>query len=224
MTRSHAIAAILCAAVFAGIGIHVARHRSRQAPPVPHGPEQVSPQPLAQGRDGVNTNPPPAGAQAGTYVGKDKLVYVNYGTRDPALQSFMRALMDGSYDRTAKGRAIFLKVCAACHQPDGMGKDGVAPPLGGSEWVLADQGDRLVRIVLNGMSGPVQVQGREWNLAMPPWRENLKDDEIAVVLSYIRSKIAGNKAGPIKAELVSAARKELHPAPETVAELLRVSE
>jgi len=179
---------------------------------------------LAQGRDGVNTNPPPAGAQAGTYVGKDKLVYVNYGTRDPALQSFMRALMDGSYDRTAKGRAIFLKVCAACHQPDGMGKDGVAPPLGGSEWVLADQGDRLVRIVLNGMSGPVQVQGREWNLAMPPWRENLKDDEIAVVLSYIRSKIAGNKAGPIKAELVSAARKELHPAPETVAELLRVSE
>jgi mono/diheme cytochrome c family protein len=182
--------------------------------------QRVSPQPLAQGRDGVTTNPAPAGA----YIGKDKLVYVNYGTRDPALQSFMRALMDGSYDTTAKGRAIFLKVCAVCHQPDGMGKDGVAPPLGGSEWVLADHGDRLVRIVLNGMSGPVQVQGREWNLVMPPWRENLKDDEIAVVLSYIRSKVGGNKAGPIKPELVGAARKELHPAPETVAELLRVSD
>ena len=220
MRRSHAIAAILCAAVFAGIGIRVARQRSRQTPPPPHVSQRVSPDPLAQGRDGVTTNPPPAGA----YIGKDKLVYVNYGTRDPALQSFIRALMDGSYDTTAKGRAIFQKVCAACHQPDGMGKDGVGPPLAGSEWVLADQGDRLVRIVLNGMSGPVQVKGRVWNLAMPPWRENLKDDEIAVVLTYIRSKVGGNKAGPIKPELVSAARQESHPGPETAAELLKPPE
>jgi mono/diheme cytochrome c family protein len=220
MTRSHAIAAILCAAVFAGIGIRLARQKARNAPPVPHVPQQVSPQPLALNRNGATTNVPPAGA----YVGKDKLLYVNYGTRDPALQSFIRALMDGSYDTTAKGRAIFQKVCAACHQPDGIGKDGVAPPLAGSEWVLAEQGDRLARIVLNGMSGPVQVQGRVWNLVMPPWRENLKDDEIAVVLTYIRSKIGGNKAGPIKPELVSAARNQSHPGPETAAELLKPSE
>ncbi len=132
--------------------------------------------------------------------------------------------MDGSSDTTAKGRAIFQKICSACHQPDGMGKDGVAPPLGGSEWVLAEEGDRLVRIVLNGMSGPVRVKDREWNLAMPPWRENLKDDEIAVVLTYVRTKIAGNKAGPITPELVSATRSQSHPGPETAAELLKTSE
>jgi mono/diheme cytochrome c family protein len=168
----------------------------------------------------VATNVVPTGA----YVGKDGFVYVNYGTRDPALQSFMLALMNGSYDATAKGRAIYQKICAACHQPDGMGKDGVAPPLAGSEWVLAEQGDRLVRIVLNGMNGPVYVKDREWNLAMPPWRESLKDDEIAVVLTYVRSKIGDNKAGAIKPELVSAARQETHPAPETVVELLKAAE
>jgi mono/diheme cytochrome c family protein len=172
-----------------------------------------------QDHKGVVTNTPPAG----TYIGKDKLVYVNYGTPDPALQSYVRALMDGSYDTTAKGKAIFQKLCAACHQPDGMGKEGVAPPLVGSEWVLADKGDRLVRIVLNGMSGPVQVKGREWNLAMPPWRDNLKDDEIAVVLTYVRSHVGDNNAGPIKPELVSTARNESHPGPETAAELLKAA-
>jgi mono/diheme cytochrome c family protein len=211
MTRSHAIAAILCAAVFVGIGMRMARH----APPTLHVPDRVP----MRGDEGAKTNPAPAG----TYVGKDNLVYVNYGTRDPALQSFMHALMDGSYDTTAKGRAIFLKVCAACHQPDGLGKEGVAPPLAGSEWVLAPEGDRLVRIVLNGMSGPVQVKGRDWNLAMPPWREALKDDEIAVVLTYIRTKVGGNQARPITPELVGAARGISHPAPETAAELLQAS-
>jgi nitrite reductase (NO-forming) len=158
------------------------------------------------------------------FLGKDKLVYVNYGTRDPALQGFMRAVMDGSYDTTAKGRAIFLKICAACHQPDGMGKDGVAPPLAGSEWVLAKKGDHLSRIVLNGLSGPIQVKGREWNLPMLPWRETLKDEEIAVVLTYIRTKVGGNNAGPITPEMVAEARKEAHPGPETAAELLKPSE
>jgi mono/diheme cytochrome c family protein len=216
MTRSQAIAVILCAAVIVGIGARVARQRfHRRHPPVV---EQVRPQPAAS--DGAGTNLTPEGV----FLGKDKLVYVKYGTRDPALQSFMRAVMDGSYDTTAKGRAIFLKICAACHQADGSGKEGVAPPLTGSEWVLAKKGDRLVRIVLNGLTGPIQVEGREWNLTMLPWRETLKDDEIAVVLTYVRSKVGGNDVGAITPESVSAARKESHPGPETAAELLKPSE
>jgi mono/diheme cytochrome c family protein len=216
MKRSDVIAAILCAVVFAAISLRVAHH----APPAPQVPQRVSPRPLAHDSDAAASNPPPTGA----YIGENNLLYVTYGTPDPALQSYIRALMDGSFDTTAKGRAIFQKICAACHQPDGMGKDGVAPPLAGSEWMLADKGDRLVRIVLNGLGGPVKVKGREWNLAMPPLRENLKDDEIAVVLTYVRSNVGGNKAGPIKPELVSAARSQSHPGPETVAELLKPSE
>src|ERR1035441_1070323 len=78
--------------------------------------------------------------------------------------------MDGSADPNVKGRELFMTICAACHQRDGEGKDGVAPPLVGSEWTLAPGGSRLVRIVLNGMTGPVRVRGKDWNLPMPPWR------------------------------------------------------
>jgi mono/diheme cytochrome c family protein len=211
MKRSHAIAALLCAAVCLGFALRLARNAT---------PTPLPLQAPAPTRVAANTSAPPDGA----YVDKDKLIYVNYGTRDPALQAFMLSLMNGSYDTAAKGRAIFLKICAACHQPDGTGKDGVAPPLAGSEWVLAEKGDRLVRIVLNGMSGPVRVKDREWNLVMLPWREALKDDEIALVLTYVRSKIGTNNAGPIKPESVSDARKESHPGPETAVELLKSAE
>jgi mono/diheme cytochrome c family protein len=215
MKRSDAIAVILCVAILAALGIRSARKVQAHSGNV----QPASPTPAIHVSHSTASNPP-----AGTYVGKDNLLFVNYGTPDPALQSYIRALMDGSFDTTAKGRAIFLKVCAACHQIDGLGKENLAPPLVGSEWVLDEKGDRLVRIVLNGLSGPIRVKDREWNLAMPPWRENLKDDEIAVVLTYVRSKVGDNKAGPIKPEMVSAARSEAHPGPETAAELLKVSE
>ncbi|HEX3719282.1 MAG TPA: cytochrome c [Verrucomicrobiae bacterium] len=216
MTRRRGIAVILCVAVCAGIGAHLAWRRAAEK----------SHRRREQARmtgNGVKTNSAPL-APAGMYLDTNKLVFANFGTQDPALQAYIKALMDGSYDTRAKGRAIFIKICAACHQPDGMGKDGVGPPLVGSEWVLASDGNRLVRIVLNGLSGPVQVEGRQWNLVMPPWRENLRDDQIAVVLTYIRSNLGTNKAGPIRQELVSAAREESHPKPETAKELLEISE
>jgi mono/diheme cytochrome c family protein len=105
----------------------------------------------------------------GFYVGKgDQRVYVNYATPDPVLRSFLQGVMDGSADPNVKGRELFMTICAACHQRDGEGKNGVAPPLVGSEWALAPGGGRLVRIVLNGMTGPVRVHGKDWNLPMPP--------------------------------------------------------
>jgi mono/diheme cytochrome c family protein len=161
----------------------------------------------------------------GFYVGAgDQRFFVKYGTPDPVLQSFMQSVMDGSTDPNAKGREIFSKLCAACHQSDGEGKDGLAPPLVGSEWALTPGGGRMARIVLNGMTGPVQVRGKAWNLTMPPWRENLTDDQIAVVLTYVRSRLGGNQAGPITPEFVAAARKETHATPETSDELLRISD
>jgi mono/diheme cytochrome c family protein len=179
---------------------------------------------LARLREQMKTNPPASVPPSGFYLGTDPPVYVSYGTPDPLLQFFIQTVMTSGDDPTAKAKAIYGKICGACHQPDGEGKDGVAPPLAGSEWVLAPGGERLVRIVLNGLTGPLRVQGRDWNLPMPPWRENLKDEEIALVLSYIRSSLGGNKAGPIKASLAAAAREESHPRPETSEELLRVSD
>jgi mono/diheme cytochrome c family protein len=121
----------------------------------------------------------------------------------------------------ALGRQVFDKSCTVCHQPNGLGKEGTAPPLAGSEWVQAPGGDRIARIALNGLTGPISVKGQEWNLTMVPWRDNFTDDQIAAVLSYIRSQW-GNKAGPIDPKVVAAARAEKHPGPETSDELLKI--
>jgi len=175
-------------------------------------------------RQPAKTNPP-AKPPEGFYVGKgDERVYINYATSDPVLRLMLQSVMDGSADPNAQGKQIFLKICAACHQRDGDGKEGVAPPLLGSEWVLAPGGARLVRIVLNGLTGPIRVRGQEWNLPMLPWRANLDDDQVAVVLTYIRSQLGSNQANPIKPELVAEARQEVRTTPETAEELLRISD
>ena len=119
------------------------------------------------------------------------------------------------------GQEVFNKTCSLCHQPNGMGKEGTAPPLVGSEWVLAPGPNRIVHAVLNGLTGPVTVKGKEWNLTMLAWKEQYDDKHIAAVLTYIRSTW-GNNAPPVKPEQVTAARKEGHPGYETSAELLQI--
>jgi mono/diheme cytochrome c family protein len=178
---------------------------------------------LAVLREQLKTNAPSLESPPGFFADTNHLVYLSYTTPDPVLRSFLRWVMGGQGDSKTKGRVIFQKLCAACHQQDGAGKDGVAPPLAGSEWVTAPGGERLVRIVLNGLTGPIQVQGRTWNMVMPPWRENLSDEEIAIVLNYIRSQWGSAGAAPIKPEAAAVARQKSHPKPETSEELLRLS-
>jgi hypothetical protein len=88
-----------------------------------------------------------------------------------------------------------------------MGVAGQFPPLVASEWVVGGDwvGDNhLVKILLAGMQGPVQVKGQSYNNAMPPWAQ-LKDSEIAGILTYIRSEW-GNNASPITEEFVAKVR------------------
>jgi glucose/arabinose dehydrogenase/mono/diheme cytochrome c family protein len=87
------------------------------------------------------------------------------------------------------GRQQFTLVCAQCHRPDGMGQEGKAPPLINSPWALGPD-RRLIRIVLHGLHGPVQVAGgrvfnQDLKLDMPSLKA-LNDDQIAGVLTYIR--------------------------------------
>jgi mono/diheme cytochrome c family protein len=121
----------------------------------------------------------------------------------------------------AEGRKVFAGTCAACHQDSGLGQEGKAPPLVGSEWVLAPGGNRIAHVVLNGLSGPINVRGKEWNLAMVPWRDNFTDEQIAAVLTYVRSSW-GNNAGPISPDLVKTARADKHPGPMNSDELLKM--
>jgi mono/diheme cytochrome c family protein len=104
------------------------------------------------------------------------------------------------------GKRIFTTSCAVCHQASGLGAPGQYPPLAGSEWVLAPKPDRIIRVVLNGFQGPVQVSGQQFNNVMVPWRDTLtKDEDIAAVLTYVRNEW-GNKAPAVTAEEVKAIR------------------
>jgi len=108
----------------------------------------------------------------------------------------------------SRGKVVFEMTCALCHNPDGMGKPGQFPPLAGSEWVNAPGPNRMIRIPLVGLTGPIKVKDQEWNLAMPAMGAALSDDDLAAALSYIR-QAWGNKAPPVTAEQVKAIRTEL---------------
>ena len=107
-----------------------------------------------------------------------------------------------------QGKSVFSQVCAACHQPTGLGLPGQYPPLAGSDVVQGSE-KRLVAIVLKGLQGPITVSGKPFSSAnaMPPWEAQLSPKKIAAVLSYVRQEW-GNKAGEISEAKVLAAKKE----------------
>ena len=113
-------------------------------------------------------------------------------------------------DPMVVGKKVFNQTCAVCHQANGQGLPGQFPPLAGSEWVLSKDwhGDNhIVKIVLNGLQGPVTVEGKQFNSAMAPWGGLLKDDQIAAVLTYVRNEW-GNQAPPITKEFVAKIREQ----------------
>ncbi len=107
-----------------------------------------------------------------------------------------------------KGKEIYLRdgFCATCHQPDGMGLGASGfPPLNG-KWAIGNQ-DRLIKLVLKGVLGPVTVNGKEYpgQVPMTPFGGLLNDDEVAAVLTYVRNSF-GNEASPVYADKVKEVR------------------
>ena len=123
------------------------------------------------------------------------------------------------------GKKLFNNMaCNACHQANGIGVPGAIPPLVESEWVSGSE-ERLIRIVLHGLQGPIKVKGTDYMSAMPAFGRvagsgyNWTDDKVAAVLTYIRQEW-GNKSGPVSTEKVAEIRtKEADHKPWTAAEL-----
>jgi len=108
--------------------------------------------------------------------------------------------------RAQLGKKVFTSTCAACHQVNGLGVPGTFPPLAGSEWATGNE-ERIIRIVLNGLTGPVKVAGHEYNNVMAPLGAVLKDEQIANVLSYVRAEW-GNAAPEVQPETVAKVRAD----------------
>jgi mono/diheme cytochrome c family protein len=101
------------------------------------------------------------------------------------------------------GRRLFSN-CMSCHQGTGLGMPGQYPPLAGSDWALGPE-DRVIRIVLNGLSGPITVKNTSFNGSMPAFGPLLRDEQIADVLTYVRSEW-GNNAPAVSPEKVKEIR------------------
>lgn len=100
------------------------------------------------------------------------------------------------------GKEIFGTTCFACHQSEGQGIPNTFPPLAKSDYLNADS-KRAINTILHGLTGEVTVNGKKYNNIMPA--QNLSDDEIANVLTYIYSSWGNNKT-EITPEMVKALR------------------
>jgi mono/diheme cytochrome c family protein len=103
--------------------------------------------------------------------------------------------------------ALYVSACATCHETDGAGLPAVYPPLAGSP-IVTGPARTLVRIVIGGLEGPLVVKGESYNSTMPPYGggPELNDDEIAAVLTYLRSSF-GNSAPAVSAAEVARERE-----------------
>lgn len=93
----------------------------------------------------------------------------------------------GQDSRTKGGAKLYRQICAACHQADGTGAEGLAPPLVDSEHILPSE--KLGLIILHGLRGPIEVNGTmyDMNHAMPGLNTNatLSDKDISALVSYV---------------------------------------
>lgn len=102
-----------------------------------------------------------------------------------------------------RGQKIYLQYCLSCHQADGGGVPNMNPPLSKTSYVTGDK-VRLIKVVLNGFSQSVDIDGESYSNNMPP-HSFLKDQEIADVLTYIRNSFT-NKGTAVTVAQVKATR------------------
>lgn len=95
-------------------------------------------------------------------------------------------------DRMKFGKMVYQNNCAACHQNDGKGIPGAFPPLKGSDYLLTNK-TRAIRTIIDGLSGPIEVNGQKYDSVMPAL--GLSDEDVANVTTFIMNSF-GNK-GPM---------------------------
>jgi mono/diheme cytochrome c family protein len=106
-----------------------------------------------------------------------------------------------------RGQKIYENTCLTCHQADAGGVPDMTPPLQNSPYVQGPA-TKVISIVLNGLNDGVEIDGESYSNPMPPFGTVLKDQEIADVLTYLRSHF-GNKATPISVTQVTKIRQGL---------------
>ena len=106
----------------------------------------------------------------------------------------LKVLQNSPVDNSGKG--IYIKYCMTCHQSDGGGVPQMYPPVQKSNLVNGDK-NKLIKILINGVSGEIDVNGEVYDQTMPKF-DYLTNKQIADILTYLRENF-GNKATNITA-------------------------
>jgi mono/diheme cytochrome c family protein len=103
-----------------------------------------------------------------------------------------------------KGQAVFTQACAVCHMADGSGVPNLQPAIDRGNAVVIGDPNTLINLLLQGAQIALPADRERFANQMPTF-ETLTDDEIAAVLTYLRSSF-GNKAAAVTPKQVAAAR------------------
>jgi nitrite reductase (NO-forming) len=130
---------------------------------------------------------------------EDKLVYS--GLEEESLasthgdeQTVNAGAVTGSLlpeQQLAAGKALFASNCASCHQASGKGLPGAIPPLAASDYLAKNEKERVIGVLLNGLSGPIKVNGASFNSVMPNFR-HLGNDDLSNILTYVYASWGNN--------------------------------
>lgn len=141
------------------------------------------------------------------YSGKqqDSLAKLDVAPKELVLAEALPASDLPLEQRMAAGQSLFASNCGACHQATGQGLPGTIPPLAGSDYLVKNDKDRVLSVVLNGLTGPIKVNGASYNSVMPPWN-HLSNEELANIMTYVMSSW-GNGHGAVTAADVARVRQ-----------------
>jgi mono/diheme cytochrome c family protein/glucose/arabinose dehydrogenase len=144
------------------------------------------------------------GASLNTALEKISPLLIWPGKPGVAPEAPVEPLTPAQQVRFEAGGQLYAATCAACHQPHGLGLEGHSPPLADSEWVTGSV-ERLARIAINGVRGPIRVGDRGYDLDMPAMGAALSDEQLAAIFTYIRREW-GHTAAPVEPETVERIR------------------
>jgi len=140
------------------------------------------------------------------------LAWLDQGAKGPVAGPVSGAGLTGEHlESFNRGKAVFITdaACFACHGQDGQGMPNLGPPLDGSEYVNGDP-ERMAKIVLHGLSGPITVAGQLYKptAEMPGLAINplLTDAKLADVMTYVRHEWT-NTASQVLPETVTKVRE-----------------
>jgi nitrite reductase (NO-forming)/hydroxylamine reductase len=105
---------------------------------------------------------------------------------------------------TVDPAALYQANCGACHQANGEGMAGAFPPLADSDYIREDPW-RAMQATVIGMSGPLTVNGVDYNGVMPAM-SYLSDEELSTILTYVLNSW-GNPGGSFTSDQIETYRR-----------------